>query len=315
MSNKVIATVPASTTNLGSGFDALGLALQLYSTVELQELTHDAGLAEETGNDVHIEIQGIDKESITNDENNLAYRAAKLIFEKVGKRPKGLKVTLTNGIPAERGLGGSGTAILGGLLTANYICGNPFSKDELLNFAFALEGHPDNVSASLLGGLVVACVQNEKVHWVKLSVPDELKVVLAIPDFQLQTKLAREVLPKTVSLADAIFNLSRGAFLVASIASGNLQHLGIAMDDRLHQPYRKSLIPGIEEVFSAAMASGALGVALSGAGPTVSAFCTGEKSKAILHGMKSAFAKHSIISETKILDIDYEGAIVNSSCK
>ena len=301
MSNKVIARIPASTTNLGSGFDVLGLALQLYSSVEL----------EETESSVHIEIQGIGKESITDDENNLAYRAAKLIFDKVGKQPKGLKLTLTNGIPVERGLGGSGTAILGGLLTANHICGNPFSKKELLNFAFSLEGHPDNVSASLLGGLVVACVQNEKVHWIKLSVPDELKVVLVIPDFQLQTKLAREALPKTVSLADAIFNLSRGAFLVASIATGNLQHLGISMDDRLHQPYRKPLIPGIENVFSAAMNSGALSVALSGAGPTVAAFCT-DNGSAIANSMQHAFAEHNIKSETKILNIDYEGAVVNS---
>jgi len=180
----------------------------------------------------------------------------------------------------------------------------------LLTFAFTLEGHPDNVSASLLGGLVVACVENKKVHWVKLSVPDELKVVLAIPDFQLQTKLAREALPKTVSLVDAIFNLSRGAFLVASIATGDLQHLGMSMDDRLHQPYRKPLIPGIEDVFSAAMNSGALSVALSGAGPTVAAFCT-DNDSAIANTMQHAFAEHNIKSETKILNIDYEGAVVN----
>jgi len=303
MSNKVIAQVPASTTNLGSGFDVLGLALQLYSTVELEEISSG----------INIEVRGIGKESITDDESNLAYQAARFIFEKVGKQPNGLKLTLTNGIPVERGLGGSGTAILGGLLTANHICGKPFSQKELLNFAFTLEGHPDNVSASLLGGLVVACVQNKEVHWVKLSVPQELKVVLAIPDFQLQTKLAREVLPQTVSLADAIFNLSRGAFLVASIASANLQHLGIAMDDRLHQPYRKSLIPGIENVFSAALDSGALSVALSGAGPTVAAFCTEENGNAILHNMQHAFAEHGITSETKILDIDYKGAVISST--
>jgi homoserine kinase len=303
MSNKAIVRIPASTTNLGSGFDVLGLALQLYSSIEL----------EETDNGINIEIQGIGKEFITDNENNLAYRAAKLIFDKVGKQPKGLKLTITNGIPVERGLGGSGTAILGGLLTANYICGNPFSKNELLNFAFTLEGHPDNVSASLLGGLVVACVENGKVHWVKLTVPDELKVVFVIPDFRLQTKLAREALPKAVPLADAVFNLSRGAFLVASIAVGNLQHLGISMDDRLHQPYRKPLIPGIEDVFSAAIDSGALSVALSGSGPTVAAFCT-ENSSAISSSMQHAFAKHNIKSEAKILDIDYEGAVVSSLC-
>jgi len=299
MGDKTVARVPASTTNLGSGFDVLGLALQLYSTIEL----------EETDNGLQIEVQGIGKKSITDSEDNLAYQAAKLIFDKVGKRPKGLKLTINNEIPVERGLGGSGTSILGGLLTANFICGNPFSRDELLNFAFKLEGHPDNVSASLLGGLVVACVENENVHYVRLTAPRKLKVVVAIPDFRLQTKLARQALPKTVPHADAVFNLSRGAFLVASISTGNLQNLRIAMDDRLHQPYRKPLIPGIEDVFSAARDSGALNVALSGAGPTVAAFCV-EKSQMIANSMQLAFLGHNIKSETKILDIDYQGTVL-----
>ena len=294
---KAIARVPASTTNLGSGFDVLGLALQLYSTIEL-ELTNDG---------IQVEVQGIGASFIAASEDNLAYRAAQSIFEKLGKRPKGLRLTLTNGIPIERGLGGSGTAILGGLLTANALCNNAFSTDESLRFAVELEGHPDNVSASLLGGLVVACVQEDRIHCIKLQCPQELKVVLVVPDFRLLTKVAREALPKMVSHADAVFNLSRSSFLVASIATGNLQNLGLAMDDRLHQPYRKPFIPGIETVFAAARNAGALSVALSGAGPTVAAFCI-ENGEAIADNMQNAFAEQNIKSETKILDIDYDGA-------
>ncbi len=295
---RAIARVPASTTNLGAGFDVLGLAVQLYNTVEL----------EETGRGVQLEVHGTNRELIPNDENNPAYKAAKFIFEKVKKQPKGVKLTVINDIPVERGLGGSGTAILGGLLTANLICGEPFSRDELLNFAAKFEGHPDNVSASLLGGFVVVCVDDGKIHHVKLQCPGGLKVAFVIPNFPLSTEKARTTLPQTVPHKDAVFNVSRCSFLVASILTGKLDSLSIGMEDRLHQPYRKPLIPGIEDVFDTALDAGALSVALSGAGPTVAAFCV-EKGEAIATNMKRAFEMHRIESETKVLDIDYEGAV------
>jgi len=296
---RAIARVPASTTNLGPGFDVLGLAVQLYSTVEL----------EETSSGIQVEVHGVNRELIPIDESNRAYKAAKFIFEKVKKRPDGVKLTLTNGIPVERGLGGSGTATLGGLLTANLICGEPFSKDELLNFALKLEGHPDNISASLLGGFVVACIDGEKIHHVKLRCPDYLKVAFVIPNFPLNTEKARKTLPQEIPHKDAVFNVSRCSFLVASILTGNLDSLSIGMEDKIHQPYRKPLIPGIEDVFEAALDAGALSVALSGAGPTVAAFCV-EDGEAIAANMKRAFKMHRIESETKVLDVDNEGAIV-----
>jgi len=296
---RAIARVPASTTNLGPGFDVLGLAVQLYSTVELAE----------TDSGVQLEIHGTNRELIPSDESNPAYKAAKFIFEKVKKQPEGVKLTITNGIPVERGLGGSGTAILGGLLTANLICGEPFSKDELLNFAAELEGHPDNVSASLLGGLVVVCVNDGRIHYVKLECPGHLKIAFVIPDFPLATEKARIALPQTVPHKDAVFNVSRCSLLIASILTGKLDSLSIGMTDKLHQPYRKSLIPGVEDVFDAALNAGALSVALSGAGPTVAAFCV-EKCEDIATNMKRAFEVYHIDSETKVLDIDYEGAVV-----
>ncbi|MCZ6677011.1 MAG: homoserine kinase [Candidatus Poribacteria bacterium] len=299
MPNKATARIPASTTNLGPGFDVLGLALQLYSTVELQEI--DSG--------IELAIHGIDSDKISSDTDNIAYQAAGLVFDRCGYKPKGLRLVLTNGIPAIRGLGGSGTAILGGLLTANAICGEPFSTAALLDFATELDGHPDNVAASLLGGFVVSVMQDNHVHPIKLDCGSDLRVVVAIPDFPLSTKQARGVLPKTVQLADAIYNVSRSSLLVAAIATGNLEALSLAMHDRLHQPYRIPLIPGFDEVTEAAMQAGALSVALSGAGPSIAAYCT-TSTQEVAAQMSRAFARHQISCDVKVLSIDSTGATV-----
>ena len=218
-------------------------------------------------------------------------------------------MVLTNGIPAIRGLGGSGTAILGGLLTANALCGEPFSRAELLNFATELEGHPDNVAASLLGGLVVSVMDGGEVHTIKLDCGSALHVVVAIPDFPLSTKEARRVLPQSVKFADAIYNVSRSSFLVAAIATGNFDMLSLAMNDRLHQPYRVPLIRGFDEVAKAAMDAGALSVALSGAGPSIAAYCT-TAMKEIARQMTQTFARHQVACDIKILPIDATGASV-----
>ena len=299
MSKIATARIPASTTNLGPGFDVLGLALQLYSTVKL----------ETTGNGTEIVINGVDADKISSGTDNIAFQAADLVFKRSGHQPKGLKLVLTNGIPAIRGLGGSGTAILGGLLTANPLCGAPFSQADLLNFATEIEGHPDNVAASLLGGLVVSVMDDGEVHTIKLAPGPALHVVVAIPDFPLSTKEARRVLPQSVKFADAIYNVSRSSCLVAAIATRNFDMLSLAMNDRLHQPYRVPLIRGFDEVARAAIDVGALSVALSGAGPSIAAYCTTAMEE-IASQMTQAFAQNQITCETKILSIDAAGASV-----
>jgi homoserine kinase len=302
MPNKATARTPASTTNLGPGFDVLGLALQLYSTVEL-ELTDSAD---------EVVVRGVDADKIPATTENIAFHAAELVFQQSGSQRGGLKLTVTNGIPAIRGLGGSGTAILGGLLTANALCGEPFSRAELLNFAVEIEGHPDNVAASLLGGLVVSVMGDDGVHTIKLECSPELHVVVAIPDFPLSTQDARRVLPKTVDFADAVYNVSRSSMLVAAVATRNFEMLSLAMHDRLHQPYRASLIPGFEEVSQAARDAGALSVALSGAGPSIAAYCTSEMQN-IANQMQNAFARHQIGCDAKVLSIDTAGATVRQT--
>lgn len=302
MPSKATARVPASTTNLGPGFDVLGLALQLYSTISLEEI--DAG--------TEIQVAGVDVDKLANNENNIAYRAANVVFDKVGYKPSGLRLVLTNGIPAIRGLGGSGTAILGGLLTANVLCEEPFSRSELLDFATEFEGHPDNVAASLLGGLVISMMNDDHVHWIQLDCDSDLQVVVAIPNFSLSTKAARGVLPQTVDFADAIHNVSRSSMLVAAIATGKLEMLSLAMADRLHQPYRTPLIPGFDDVAESAMQAGALSVALSGAGPSIAAYCTTSTNE-VATQMVGAFERHQISCDIKVLSIDSTGATVQTT--
>lgn len=303
-SEKVIARIPASTTNLGPGFDVLGLALQLYSTVTLEPSETDS----------EVIVIGVDADKIPSTPEHIAFQAVELVFKRSGtKRPNGFKLHIDNGIPAIRGLGGSGTAILGGLLTANVLCDRPFSDAELLNFATEIEGHPDNVAASLYGGIVVSARENGEVYTVQLACPPELSIVLAIPDFPLSTKQAREVLPKSVDFADAVYNTSRSTLLIASIATGQFEMLRVAMKDRLHQPYRTSLIPGFNDVAEAAITNKALSVALSGAGPTIAAYCIAHAEQ-VAEQMQIAFNKHQIACDVKILKPDANGANVSTFC-
>ena len=302
MSRKITARIPASTTNLGPGFDVLGLALKLYSTITL----------EITENDSEVIVTGVDAEKIPNSTEHVAYQAVKSIYTRSGTPiPNGLKLCISNGIPAIRGLGGSGTAILGGMLTANVLCGHPFTNSDILDFASAIEGHPDNVAASLYGGLVISMQEHEHIHTIKLHCDPSLNIVLAIPDFTLSTKKARDILPKTVDFTDAIYNISRSSLLIASIATGKLENLSLAMSDKLHQPYRSSLIPGFDDVVDAAISAGALSVALSGAGPTIAAYCL-ENIEHIGIQMQEAFKHHNINCEIKTLTPDSDGALVST---
>lgn len=300
MSQKATARIPASTTNLGPGFDVLGLALQLYSTVSL----------EITDNQTEVVVSGVDIEKIPSTTDHVAFRAVESVYQRSGQQlPNGLILNIVNGIPAIRGLGGSGTAILGGLLTANALCGKPFSRSELLNFAATIEGHPDNVAASMHGGLVISVQENDQIQTIQIPCDPDLHIVLAIPEFTLSTQKAREILPKHVKFADAIYNISRSSLLVASIATGKLELLSNAMTDKLHQPYRSTLIPGYYDVVDAATSAGALSIALSGAGPTIAAYCI-ENMEKVGRNMLEAFSDNGIHCEIKILGPDLEGAQV-----
>lgn len=250
--------IPATSANLGAGFDALGLALSFYNYAEMEE------------ND-RINISSTDGLDVPCDENNLIYKSVKDLYDVCGKTLKGLTLKQTSNIPMTRGLGSSSACIIAGLVGANTMLGNPLTKDDLVDLAAQIEGHPDNTAPALLGGIVTAVFDGKKVHWVKQEVYTKLKFVALIPDFELKTEKARACLPKEILHKDAVYNLSRAALFSASLLTGKFENLRTAVHDRLHQPYRMELIPNCREVFDIAYNHGAYGVYISGAGPTVMA--------------------------------------------
>lgn len=248
--------IPATSANIGSGFDSLGLAVTMYNYVNMAE------------ND-DVVIKTLDDVKVPTDRSNLIYKTAKYLYDLCGKTCPGLYIEQENNIPMARGLGSSSACIVAGLLGANRLMGNPLTKDEIINIAADLEGHPDNSTPALLGGQVTAVLENKKVWYVKQEIRDDLRFVAIVPDFELRTSLARQALPREINHKDGVFNLSRAALMSVSLYSGNYQNLRIAADDRLHQPYRLSLIKGASAVIESSYLLGAYCSYISGAGSTL----------------------------------------------
>lgn len=291
--------VPATSANIGPGFDSMGLALGLYNYVT----------AEETDQGLKIDILDDSRKFLANDERNLVYTSMKAVFDKVGYQPKGIHLTLENNVMVTRGLGSSSAGIVSGLVAANEMTGNQLSADTLLYMAADIEGHSDNVTPALLGGFTVNVKQNNRIQYVRTEIKDDLRFATLVPDFFLQTKKARSVLPRSVSMRDAVYNTGRSALLAASIMSGKYENIRAAVGDKLHQRYRKRLIPRMDELFRCCYANGALGVYLSGAGPTI---------VAIVHRDNQTFeeAMNEVLSQRMrnwklyMLKADNRGAIV-----
>uniref|UniRef100_A0A7C2EJB4 Homoserine kinase n=1 Tax=Ammonifex degensii TaxID=42838 RepID=A0A7C2EJB4_9THEO len=296
----VKVTVPATSANLGPGCDCLGLALSLYNTVT----------AKVAGTGLAITVRGEGEDLIPRDGSNLVWRAMERLWaEAAFPVPSGVRITLENAIPVSAGLGSSAAAIIGGMLAANAVAGAKLAQEEVLALAAGLEGHPDNVAAALSGGAVVAVAEGNRVVGLKFPVAPELKAVVAVPDFRLATVQARMVLPPAHTREDVFYNVGRTALLVGALSSGRYDLLGAGMQDRLHQPYRASLVPGLQEVLAAAVGAGALGAALSGAGPAVVALATGE-SGAIGKAMLRAFGAAGVKARVFTLTPDNGGARV-----
>ncbi|MDR1539128.1 MAG: homoserine kinase [Clostridiales bacterium] len=251
---------PATTANMGPGFDCIGMALKLYNTLWV----------EESEKDLEIEILRRQPLSIPEDETNLIYKTIKGFYEKVGQSLPGIHMMQEDEIPLTRGLGSSAACVVSGLLAANALSGANLSKEELLQMAARMEGHPDNAAPALLGGVVVGAMKDGRLSYSRLETPhlSRLSFAVLVPEFPLSTEEARRVLPLMYSREDAVFNASRAALLVAALMQGQFDLLECAADDRIHQPYRGKIIPGMSEVFESCMNAGAKAVFLSGAGPT-----------------------------------------------
>jgi homoserine kinase len=292
--------VPATSANLGSGFDTLGLALALYNELELEERPGGLELSVTGEGASELQAQGA---------QNLVVRAAEAAFRAVGRRPEGLRVRCRNRIPLGRGLGSSSAAAVAGIAAGARLVGETLPAEEILRLALPLEGHPDNIAPCVLGGFTVAATAGGQVRCLRVPLPHPVRAVAVIPQVRLATADARRALPAQVPLGDAVFNVNRAALLVAALSQGRLDLLREAVGDRLHQPYRAALLPGMPEVMEAAYAAGALACFLSGAGSTVLALAEGEQeAETIGAAMQSRWREgFGTASRVQVLAIDPDG--------
>lgn len=297
--------VPASTANLGPGFDTLGMAFQLYSTITMR-------FADKT----EIRLIGEELQELPVDKTNLVYEVAAGLFAEANLPAPELYIEIETEAPLTRGLGSSASAIVGALAGANALAGEPFTREQIFAMASRLEGHPDNVGASVFGGFVVAAMPQDEtgpIPHATFPVPKALKTLVVIPDYWLATHKARGVLPEVYTKADVIYNVGHSSLLVAALAQGRLDLLASAMQDRMHQPYRAPLVPGLAEMLAEATAHGALGAALSGAGPTTLFFYeTPEQARELRDFIAAVMARHELSYELMELLIDEQGVQIET---
>jgi homoserine kinase len=314
--NHLQVLAPATTANLGPGFDCLGMALDVWNRLDIYAGQDDS--SEPT-----VEVIGEGAGELDSGPGNLVYRAMAFLFNEAGREMPLVHLKCHNEIPLKRGMGSSAAAIAGGLVAANALCSRgfasesnkttkaagEFSGNELLEMAASMEGHPDNVAAAVLGGLRLVVTEEDQIFTAPLEVPPDIRAVLFIPDLRIATDEARSVVPQTVSRADAVYNMSRTSLLVAAMAGNHPEYLAEATKDRLHQPYRQNLFPAMKLLFQAATAAGALGVFLSGSGSTVLALTRGRE-MTVGYEMAEAAKQAGVEGRLKITQPTVRGAHV-----
>jgi homoserine kinase len=299
---RITVNVPATTANLGPGFDCLGLALDWWNTVTV-----------EPARTTQIRLRG-NSEGLAADETNMVVEHIRTLFAHVGQGMPTLRVTMTNRIPIGRGFGSSAAALVGGLVAGNALAGTPLTAQEILELANEVEGHPDNVSAAIFGGFTISALDGPRVVCASIEPAPEWRAVVFIPDHPLSTKKARKVLPSEISRADAVFNLGRVALLAYAFTTRRAGFLQPGMQDRLHQPYREALVKGMPEMLEAARAAGASGAALSGAGPSLIAFAaTDANARRVRDAFAGTARAMKLQGEAKILRLSGQGAYVRES--
>lgn len=295
---KVRAKVPATSANMGPGFDTLGIALDLYNIIEVEEI------------DFGLEIECINaKGYVPKDERNLIYRAIKVVFDKVGYKARGLRIIQDSSIPMTRGLGSSSACIVGGMLCANVISGRRLSYKEILHLSAKMEGHPDNVAPAIYGGFCVSLMDEETTIAKSFSVNPQIKFALMIPEFSLSTRRSRSELPHKVLFSDAVYNISHAAILQAALISGDMSCIRYGVRDKLHQQYRKNNIEFMDEIFAETYKNGAFATYLSGSGPTILSVLD-SKCKNFADCMKNYFNNNSILWDCKVVDVNNVGSVV-----
>ena len=294
---------PATTANLGAGFDCLGMAIDIWNILEV-ELT-----AGQRPHDPLVAISGEGSDELATDNSNLVYQAMEFLCVEAGKPLPMIHLRCENNIPLSRGLGSSAAAISSGLVAANVLAGNMFEPNDLLEMAATLEGHPDNVAAAILGNLQLVVTADEQLFPVAIHPPSDLKLVIFIPEVRIATDEARKVLPGCISISDAVHNASRVGLLVAGMLTDHTEYFYHAVQDKLHQPYRQPLFPAMKIIFQAAQDAGALGVFLSGSGSTIMALTKGRE-MTVAYEMGEAARQTGVIGDIKITNPTHEGTVV-----
>jgi homoserine kinase len=294
--------VPATTANLGPGFDCLGAALELNNRFELRCIEGD-------GERFDLLIEGSEGAHLRGGPDNLVYRSAQRVWKEAGQQPVALEARVRLAVPPARGLGSSATAIVAGLIGANALVGEPLSKEKLLELAIDIEGHPDNVVPSLLGGLcMTARAASHRWRVVRCEWQESVKAVVVIPAIRLSTSEARRVMPKLIPIADAVVNLGSLTLLLQGLRTGNGDLIADGMHDRLHEPYRWGLIQGGRQVRQAALDAGAWGCVISGAGPSLLALASGDHATAVGRAMVSAWEREGVASRAEVLRVQLSGS-------
>ena len=293
--------VPASTSNLGPGFDCFGLALKLYLTVRATSVP-------DATEPCRVTTTGAkENEVLPRNAANLIYRAMVFAARREGVSLSPVELQVHNEIPLASGLGSSAAAIVAGIKLLTLLTEHEIADQSILDYATEFEGHPDNVAASLCGGFVISCLRNDRsVIAAKFDWPAEVRVLVVSPHSQLPTHVARAALPRMVTRATAVYNLERSALFTAALAQKRYDLFWEAMRDQLHQPQRESLVPGLAEALALPQMDGLLGVALSGAGPSILALVTDHEEK-IVARLAACFSTHKIESTIRLLDVDNDG--------
>lgn len=287
--------VPASSANIGPGFDALGLALGIYLECDVA-----------ASGELRIEVEGRDAGQIPSDADNLIWQTALAVARDMNGTLPPISLSIRNGIPIGKGLGSSAAALTAGVVIADRLLGLNWKRSRILDEAARIEGHPDNVSACVLGSIVASAIDSGGVaRAVRLTLPDTFGIAIVVPDFVLPTEKARQALPSGYSRADAIFNVQRASLLIAALAVGNTRVFPTALEDRIHQPYRAALVPGLEEILKL-RAPGLMGCVLSGAGPSVLVFYE-KGSEQVTDLVRQVFALHGHEAEVLSVPIDERG--------
>ncbi len=312
---KVSVKVPATTANIGPGFDCLGMALPIYNTITIEETVLPG-----TGVEINVladsdTIDQLSLDHVPSDENSIVYKAVELLYNSIGQTPSELKINIHSNIPVARGLGSSSSVIVGALIAANELLGRPADEVALLSIACEIEGHPDNITPAIVGGLVISSQEEDgSVIYRKLKWPENWAVTVCVPDFELSTDIARSVLPAEVPMKDAVYNAQRLAMFVEAVHTEDSELMKLALKDRLHQPYRMKLVPGLETIIANLKHfDNVLGCVLSGAGSSILVISEKNNLEKIRSIVKDTWAEQNIKCTIKTLAVENNGAQIISN--